>query len=193
MTGVQTCALPIYHRHSLYAEGGDEHMRYGFGLSYNGVTSVMKDSKKNVFSGNLDLLYRKGKFQFSNKLTFNLSNSGDPVVGFSEYAAANPYYEKREDGQVQKWLEYVQGFIEAPNPLWNASLNSRALKRSIGITDNFAVEYNPLRALKLRGRIGLTRTTDEADTFTSPEDSRYEKTEELKKGALAYSNTKRFN
>ncbi len=181
------------HRHSLYAEGGDEHMRYGFGLSYNGVTSVMKDSKKNVFSGNLDLLYRKGKFQFSNKLTFNLSNSGDPVVGFSEYAAANPYYEKREDGQVQKWLEYVQGFIEAPNPLWNASLNSRALKRSIGITDNFAVEYNPLRALKLRGRIGLTRTTDEADTFTSPEDSRYEKTEELKKGALAYSNTKRFN
>ncbi len=181
------------HRHSLYAEGGDEHMRYGFGLSYNGVTGVMKESKKNVFSGNLDLLYRKGKLQFSNKLTVNLSNSGDPVVNFSTYAAANPYYEKRVDGQVEKWLEYVEDYIEAPNPLWNASLNSRSLKRSFGVTDNFSVEYNPLEALKLRGRIGVTRNTDESDSFISPEDTRYEDTEELKKGSLNYGNTKRFN
>ena len=181
------------HRHSLYAEGGDEHMRYGFGLSYNGVTGVMKDSKKNLFSGNLDLLYRKGKLQFSNKLTINLSNSGDPVVAFSIYAAANPYYEKRVDGQVEKWLEYVEDYIEAPNPLWNASLNSRALDRSLGITDNFAVEYNPFQSLKLRGRIGLTRTTSEADDFVSPEDTQFEDTEELKKGSLIYSNTKSFS
>ena len=181
------------HRHNLYAEGGDEHMRYGFGLSYNGVTGVMKDSKKNLFSGNLDLLYRKGKLQFSNKLTVNLSNSGDPVVNFSIYAAANPYYEKRVDGQVEKWLEYVEDYIEAPNPLWNASLNSRSLKRSLGITDNFAVEYNPFQSLKLRGRIGITRTTSETDDFISPEDTRFEDTEELKKGSLTYSNTKSFN
>ena len=181
------------HRHNLYAEGGDEHMRYGFGLSYNGVTGVMKDSKKNLFSGNLDLLYRKGKLQFSNKLTVNLSNSGDPVVNFSTYAAANPYYEKRVDGQVEKWLEYVEDYIEAPNPLWNASLNSRSLKRSLGITDNFAVEYNPFQSLKLRGRIGITRTTSETDDFISPEDTRFEDTEELKKGSLTYSNTKSFN
>lgn len=181
------------HRHSLYAEGGDEHMRYGFGLSYNGVTGVMKDSKKNLFSGNLDLLYRKGKLQFSNKLTINLSNSGDPVVAFSTYAAANPYYEKKVDGQVEKWLEYVEDYIEAPNPLWNASLNSRALDRSLGITDNFAVEYNPFQSLKLRGRIGLTRTTSETDDFVSPEDTRFEDTEELKKGSLIYSNTKSFS
>ena len=171
------------HRHNLYAEGGDEHMRYGFGFSYYGVTGVMKDSKNNLFSGNLDLLYRKGKLQFSNKLTVNLSNSGDPVVNFSTYAAANPYYEKRVDGQVEKWLEYVEDYIEAPNPLWNASLNSRSLKRSLGITDNFAVEYNPFQSLKLRGRIGITRTTSETDDFISPEDTRFEDTEELKKGS----------
>jgi len=181
------------HRHSIYAEGGDENMRYGFGLSYNGVTGVMKDSKKTLFSGNLDLLYRKGKFQFSNKLTINLSNSGDPVVAFSTYAAANPYYEKRVDGQVEKWLEYVEDYIEAPNPLWNASLNSRALDRSFGITDNFAVEYNPFQSLKLRGRIGITRTTSETDDFISPEDTRFEDTEELKKGSLTYTNTKTFS
>lgn len=181
------------HRHSIYAEGGDENMRYGVGLSYNGVTGVMKDSKKNLFSGNLDLLYRKGKLQFSNKLTINLSNSGDPVVSFSTYAAANPYYEKKVDGQVEKWLEYEEDYIEAPNPLWNASLNSRALDRSLGITENFAVEYNPFQSLKLRGRIGITRTTSETDDFISPEDTRFEDTEELKKGSLAYTNTKTFS
>lgn len=181
------------HRHSIYAEGGDENMRYGFGLSYNGVTGVMKDSKKNLFSGNLDLLYRKGKLQFSNKLTINLSNSGDPVVSFSTYAAANPYYEKKVDGQVEKWLEYVEDYIEAPNPLWNANLNSRALDRSLGITDNFAVEYNPFQSLKLRGRIGITRTTSETDDFISPEDTQFEDTEELKKGTLTYSNSKTFS
>ena len=63
-----------------------------------------------VFSGNLDLLYRKNKFQFSNKLTINHTSSGDPVVAFSEYAKANPYYEKKPDGRVEKWLEYKEGY-----------------------------------------------------------------------------------
>ena len=75
-----------------------------------------------VFSGNLDLLYRKNKFQFSNKLTINHTSSGDPVVAFSEYAKANPYYEKKPDGRVEKWLEYKEELIESPNPLWNANL-----------------------------------------------------------------------
>lgn len=183
----------LNHRHSLYAEGGDESMRYGFGLSYNGINGVMKESKKDVISGNLDLLYRKGKFQFSNKLTINISNSGDPVVGFSAYAAANPYYEKRKDGQVEKWLEYEQGYVSASNPLWNASLNSRSLQRSFGFTDNFSVEYNPIQALKLRGRVGVTRTTSETDRFYSPDDTRFENTAELEKGSLTYGNLKSLN
>ena len=47
--------------------------------------------------------------------------------------------------------------------------------------------------MKLRGRIGITRTTSETDDFISPEDTRFEDTEELKKGSLTYSNTKSFN
>ena len=111
-----------------------------------------------VFSGNLDLLYRKNKFQFSNKLTINHTSSGDPVVAFSEYAKANPYYEKKPDGRVEKWLEYKEELIESPNPLWNANLNSRALDRSFGVTNNFSAEYNPLTSLKIRGRFGMGKT-----------------------------------
>nr|WP_046405653.1 SusC/RagA family TonB-linked outer membrane protein [Odoribacter sp. N15.MGS-14] len=178
------------HRHSLYAEGGDANMRYGAGLSYNGITGVMKESERKVFSGNLDLLYRKNKFQFSNKLTINHTSSGDPVVAFSEYAKANPYYEKKPDGRVEKWLEYKEELIESPNPLWNANLNSRALDRSFGVTNNFSAEYNPLTSLKIRGRFGITKTINESDDFLSPEDTSFDDTEELKKGSLAYQNGK---
>lgn len=178
------------HRHSLYAEGGDANMRYGVGLSYNGITGVMKESERKIFSGNLDLLYRKNKFQFSNKLTINHTNSGDPVVSFSEYAKANPYYEKRANGKVEKWLEYQEDLIESPNPLWNASLNSRAVDRSFGVTNNFSAEYNPLTSLKIRGRFGITKTINESDDFLSPDDTSFDDTEELKKGSLTYQNGK---
>ena len=146
--------------------------------------------KTKVFSGNLDLLYRKNKFQFSNKLTINHTSSGVPVVAFSEYAKANPYYEKKPDGRVEKWLEYKEELIESPNPLWNANLNSRALDRSFGVTNNFSAEYNPLTSLKIRGRFGITKTINESDDFLSPEDTSFDDTEELKKGSLAYQNGK---
>ncbi|MFR7812118.1 MAG: SusC/RagA family TonB-linked outer membrane protein, partial [Butyricimonas faecihominis] len=98
---------------------------------------------------------------------------------------------KKVNGQVEKMVGVRGGYRKSV--LWNASLNSRTLDRSLGITDYFAVEYNPFQSLKLRGRIGLTRTTSEADDFVSPEDTRFEDTEELKKGSLVYSNTKSYS
>ena len=123
-------------------------------------------------------------------MTINHTSSGDPVVAFSEYAKANPYYEKKPDGRVEKWLEYKEELIESPNPLWNANLNSRALDRSFAVTNNFSAEYNPLTSLKIRGRFGITKTINESDDFLSPEDTSFDDTEELKKGSLAYQNGK---
>ena len=71
-TGVNTywlgepVRIGLNHRHSLYAEGGDENMRYGIGVSYNGISGVMKESQRDIFSGNLDLIYRKNRLLFSN-------------------------------------------------------------------------------------------------------------------------------
>ena len=93
-------------------------------------------------------------------------------------------------GFETKWLEYKKELIESPNPLWNANLNSRALDRSFGVTNNFSAEYNPLTSLKIRGRFGITKTINESDDFLSPEDTSFDDTEELKKGSLAYQNGK---
>ena len=119
-------------RHNLYVEGGNEQFRYGFGGSYNKIQGVMKSSTRDIFSGNLDLLYRVGKLTFSNKLSVDVTKHDNPVVPFSEYAHANPYYPKRTaDGAVEKWLEYKEDEMSATdaseivgNPLWNAALNS---------------------------------------------------------------------
>lgn len=185
--------IGLNHRHSLYAEGGDDNMRYGIGISYNGITGVMKESERNVFSGNLDLIYRKNRFLFSNKLTINYNSTHDPIVAYSEYAEANPYYKKRNDaGEVEKWLEY-NTYAKVQNPLWNASLNSRNLGRMFGVTNNFSAEYNPLTFIKLRARFGVTKSFTETDQFTSPEDTQFDQKSSLEKGSLTYRNNKGLN
>ena len=198
-TGVNTywlgepVRIGLNHRHSLYAEGGDENMRYGIGVSYNGISGVMKESQRDIFSGNLDLIYRKNRFLFSNKLTVNYNSTHDPIVEYSEYAAANPYYKKRtEDGEIEKWLEYSD-YAKVQNPLWNASLNSRKRGRMFGVTNNFSAEYNPVTFLKLRARLGVTKSITETDHFTSPEDSRFDEKSSLEKGSLTYMNNKGLN
>ena len=70
------------HKHNIYAEGGEENVRYGIGLSYGRVQGVMKGSDRQTIDGNIDLIYRTGKFQFSNKLTLNYVETNDPSVPF---------------------------------------------------------------------------------------------------------------
>ena len=68
---------------------------FGIGLAYNGITGVMKESKRDNISGNIDLIYRIKKFQFSNKFSMTNTKIKNPIVDFSEYAAAKPYYKKK--------------------------------------------------------------------------------------------------
>ncbi len=178
----------INQRQTIYAEGGDNNMRYGIGANYNGITGVMKESKRNTFSGNIDLLYRREKFQFSNKLMYNYMNSSDPLVPFSSYAAANPYYRKTNaEGQVEKWLANLDD-ERIVNPLWNARLNSRNLAKGNSINNNFMAEYIPSAALRFRARFGITKSTNETDNFTSPENSSFDNIDPLLRGSLTYQN-----
>ena len=50
------------HKHNVYAEGGEEKIRYGIGLSYGNTQGVMKGSGRQTLEGNIDLIYRTGKF-----------------------------------------------------------------------------------------------------------------------------------
>ena len=76
-------------------QGGEGNFLFGLGAGYNGISGVMEKSERDVVSGNIDLIYRMSKFQFSNKFSMTNTKIKNPIVDFSEYAAANPYYKKK--------------------------------------------------------------------------------------------------
>ena len=190
-------------RHNLYVEGGDERMRYGVGLNLNNQEGVMENSSRRVFSGNLDLLYRVGKLSFSNKLTVDATDFNNPVVAFSEYAEANPYYRKyNESGGIDQWLEartYSNpanvGYTEVwvGNPMWNDSQNSYDKGDGFSVQNNFNMEYRPFSYLYLRARFGIQKNIEETEVFTSPSDTQFDGEEVLKKGRYTTDSDKGFS
>ena len=178
----------VNQKHSLYIEGGEGSFLFGIGAGYNGISGVMEKSNREVISGNIDLIYRIKKFQFSNK--FSNTKIKNPIVDFSEYAAANPYYKKRdEEGNIGKWLEN-NDYTKAANPLWNASQNSRDEGKQLALSNYFVAEYTPLEALKVRARFGISYGNDDTEKFISRNDTRFDTYEILKKGTFNTTNTR---
>lgn len=185
------------HRHNVYLEGGDQQMRYGLGVSYSNIDGVMNNSVRDMVSANLDLIYRKGKLEFMNKLTIDYGKTENPIVSFSTYSRSNPYYEKNTPGGgIEKWLEArtyenianrAYSPVWVANPLWNDSQNSYSRGNSFGVRNSFSLEYKPLNTLRIRGRFGLNKDISESETFYSPADTRFDKTEQLKKGSYSES------
>jgi len=180
----------VNQKHSLYIEGGEGSFLFGIGAGYNGISGVMEKSNREVISGNIDLIYRIKKFQFSNKFSMTNTKIKNPIVDFSEYAAANPYYKKRdEEGNIGKWLEN-NDYTKAANPLWNASQNSRDEGKQLALSNYFVAEYTPLEALKVRARFGISYGNDDTEKFISRNDTRFDTYEILKKGTFNTTNTR---
>ena len=180
----------VNQKHSLYIEGGEGSFLFGIGAGYNGISGVMEKSNREVISGNIDLIYRIKKFQFSNKFSMTNTKIKNPIVDFSEYAATNPYYKKRdEEGNIGKWLEN-NDYTKAANPLWNASQNSRDEGKQLALSNYFVAEYTPLEALKVRARFGISYGNDDTEKFISRNDTRFDTYEILKKGTFNTTNTR---
>ncbi len=180
----------VNQKHRVYAEGGQGGFLFGIGVGYNGNRGVMKNSDRNSYEGNLDLIYRTNKLQFTNKFTATHTSTGEPIVDFSTYAAANPYYKKvDENGEVTPWLQN-DDFAMAANPSYNASLNSRNENSTLLLSNYFIAEYTPVQTLKLRARFGLTHSNGDGERFISPLDTRYVSVDATKKGSFTSLDTK---
>lgn len=179
----------LNQKHRIYAEGGQGGFLFGIGASYNGNKGVMEKSDRNTYEGNIDLIYRLNKLQFQNKFTASYTDMSDPIVAFSTYALANPYYKKTdENGEITPWLQN-DNFAKAANPIYNASLNSRNKKNKLLLSNYLVAEYTPIDNLKLRARFGLTHFADNGENFISPLDTRYTTLDATKKGSFTSSNT----
>lgn len=180
----------LNHKHRVYAEGGQGGFLFGIGANYNGTTGVMKQSDRESYGGNIDIIYRVKKLQFQNQFTATYTSSKNPIVPFSTYADANPYYKKTdENGEITPWLEYTD-FAHASNPLYNASLNSRNQSSDLALSNYFIAEYMPLETLKIRAKLGLTHSNTDSEIFYSPSDTRYDELDATLKGEFSSSNMK---
>ncbi len=177
-------------KHSLYVRGGEGSFLFGLGAGYNGISGVLEKSSREVTSGNIDLIYRVDKLQFTNKFSINSTNITNPVVPFSQYAGTNPYYKKYSDeGETAKWLEN-NDYIRASNPMWNDMQNSRNIGKTLNMSNYFIAEYIPNKEWKLRARFGLTYENGEAESFRSPNDTQYDEVEIIRKGGFSNSISK---
>lgn len=187
------------HRHSLYADGGDEAMRYGLGVTYDDKAGIMKGSERKVMSGNINLRYRKGKLLFSNSFTFSMTNTENEPVSFQEFAQANPYYRKENpDGSIPLYLEYIKdgaigGNIEILNPLYKWQIKNINEGRSISINDNFSVEWNPFSSLKLNARLGINKAYNKTIQFKSPKHPDFIGADPIKQGTYSHELSEPFN
>lgn len=184
----------LTHKHNIYAEGGEDKIRYGIGLSLGNVDGVMENSGRQTLEGNVDLIYRTGKFQFSNKLSINWLDVSNPTVSFAEYAYANPYYRKyNADGSISKYLYYPEEGVDdypVSNPLWNAHLNNWDVATGFGFTNNFIFEWFATKSLRLRAKFGLTKQDDDEQTRLSPQHSQFDDVGETEKGLYSHTQIK---
>ena len=182
------------HKHNIYAEGGEDKIRYGIGLSVGNVGGVMKDSDRQTIEGNVDLIYRTGKFQFSNKLSINWLDVTNPTVSFAEYAHANPYYRKfNADGGVDKYLYYPEEGVDdypVANPLWNAHLNNWDTANGFGFTNNFIFEWFVTKDLRFRAKFGLTKQDEDEQTRLSPQHTQFDDMGETERGLYTHTQIK---
>ncbi|GAB3662438.1 TonB-dependent receptor [Echinicola sediminis] len=186
--------------HTIYADGGTDELRFGVSANYRNQEGVMIGSGRETWQGAVDLIYRKGKWNISNKLFVNgYKATESPYGSFSTFVNANPYFRKyNEYGGVDQFLEkgIVQGLAVSddgvPNPLYNALLpNQYDYSKNLEVQNNIQVRYNVSRSFRIQAMGQLLGGKQESEAFISPENSTFRNTGLLEKGR--YNNAQRSN
>ena len=187
------------HSHNLFAEGGDDRMRYGIGFSYNKTQGVMKGSDRDVLNGNVRLMYRYKTVAFTNYLNLDYTMSSRENVSFSEFSRANPYHRKlNEYGEPDQVMEtYTDSDINSSsylktlnvyNPLYDMILNSSNESRSFGFRNNFEIDWRVYDELRVKGRFSISKSSAKTEVFKSPKASDFVGAESTEKGTYTETN-----
>lgn len=160
-------------RHTLTLEGGDESLRYSLYAGFNTSPGVMKDSKRDVFTGNFNLQYRFKKFLLKNSLSIDSSTGKEsPWGSFHDYTLLNPYLKAyNEDGSIPKYLDDFSAVLAQAgaerysNPMYNTTFNSKNSNSNLGITELFSAEFTPNDDWRIVGNFSISKNTGHSDRF----------------------------
>ncbi|WP_169515980.1 SusC/RagA family TonB-linked outer membrane protein [Gaetbulibacter saemankumensis] len=180
-------------RHSVYVDGGSEALRIAAGVNYKDGKGVMKGSGRKTWGGNIDLTYRKGKINITNRLYVNGYDADEsPYGSFEKFAQANPYYTKRNAfGEITRYLDYVvntpPGNVQVSNPLYSSTLNNIDNTVGFNIQNNLGAIWKFNKNLRLEGGLQLRKTSSKQKIFLSPEETEFDDSAFFERGE--YTNT----
>lgn len=193
----------VTHKHNLFLEGGDGVMRYGVGVSYGKTQGVMKGSDRDVLNGNVRLIYRKGRMAFTNSLNVDYTKAQRESVAFSKFSRTNPYFRKTDENgdplMVLESFSYldISTFsvknVNIYSPFYDWSNNNFDYTKTFGLTNNFEVDWRAVDELRIRAKIGLTKSNEQARKFLSPFNVDYIGSEDNKKGEYTESDKQSFS
>lgn len=167
----------VGQRYNLRVEGGSKEFRWAADAQWKDTEGAMKGSSRKIFNGGITLLYTFKNLTFRNYTSVGINNSKESPYGtFSDYVNQQPYnapYD--EDGNLRKFFDPFMSYRGAPeNPLYNATLGSFNKSGYQELTNNFAVDWQILPELTLRGQLGISKNDSETNFFRSPEDTYYQ-------------------
>jgi TonB-linked SusC/RagA family outer membrane protein len=176
----------VGQRHSLRVDGGAQDFNYAAGVSYNYISGIMKESARQTFAANLFFQYQVGRLRLQDDLTIGHNkHDNSPYGAFSEYTAASPIYTPYDDDGFLKKILHAD-LVESVsnnstfnpgvvgNPLFNATLPYRDDGSYLDVQNNFAVEWDILPGLSLRGRFGINRQDNRTDRYLSRNHTSFE-------------------
>lgn len=191
-------------RHTIFAEGGDANLRYGVTLAFGDNQGVMKGSDRKLTSGNVKLMYRKGRLSVTNSLTIDNVKANRESIPFSAFSRANPYFRKyNETGGINRvlesfsWIDLTGSTINKSetyyNPLFDFNNKNVNKSETQGFTNNFEIEWRVINELRARARVGIIQNTVRDEIFKSPFNSQFASTDPLLQGTYFESNDRQMN
>ena len=196
----------VGQRYNLRLEGGSKEFRWAADAQWKDTEGAMKGSNRQVFNGAITLLYKYKSLTFRNYTAVGINNSKESPYGtFSDYVIQQPYdapYDK-EGRLVKMFPGFYEWAAKRENPLYNATLGGFNKSNYQELTNNFAVDWQILPELTLRGQFGISKNDSETNFFRSPDNTYYESdavreqysTGEgfLRRGYYRYGNGKTFS
>lgn len=185
----------LANTYSIQADGGDNKFRYGIGAKYRDQPGVMKGSQRNTASANADLVYRPGKFSFSNRILLNTFKAKEsPYGSFSDFVNAIPYYKPSMD----KYLDQREDLaFDKPIPVWNplyqAQLPKKDQTQDIEFSNQLQSYYNVNDQLRIEAKFAMTYGTNEREVYHSPEMEEFKDKVVGQRGSYNDTRTRRFN
>lgn len=163
------------HKHSIYIDGGEKSIRWGAELKFSNHDGIMIGSKRQTYGAGLTLDYRLGKFQFLNRLDFDVMHSEElPNQSFSTYAHLQPYAVNTDPdtGLYLRILERYGGSITRFNPLYELKyMNSFNRNGYNDISNKLLINFFATKDLTAKIQLSVSKKYTAGRLFIDPSSS----------------------